>query len=99
MGASFEAITLDVNHRAAVAIAQLAKRRVQVVCVRLKLQYCMGSPRAQNRGPGQSPHCVRKIQGEGQSKISQLWLKQFAVTCLRFATACGMSERLRLDLV
>ena len=27
------------------------------------------------------------------------WLTSFVVTCPRFATACGMSERLRLDLV
>src|SRR5205807_1282549 len=31
--------------------------------------------------------------------LAKLASPQFRVTCLRFATACGMSERLRLDLV
>ena len=32
-------------------------------------------------------------------ELEKLADKDFMVTCLRFATACGMSERLRLDLV
>ena len=31
--------------------------------------------------------------------IKKLASDDFVITCLRFATACGMSERLRLDLV
>jgi nucleoside-diphosphate-sugar epimerase len=38
-----------------------------------------------------------KVQTEiGLQKLAD---KNFTVTCLRFATACGMSDRLRLDLV
>jgi nucleoside-diphosphate-sugar epimerase len=38
-----------------------------------------------------------KILTEGG--LAELADQNFTVTCLRFATACGMSERLRLDLV
>jgi len=34
-----------------------------------------------------------------EADLQHLADPQFKVTCLRFATACGMSERLRLDLV
>jgi nucleoside-diphosphate-sugar epimerase len=34
-----------------------------------------------------------------ESGLADLADKNFTITCLRFATACGMSERLRLDLV
>jgi len=34
-----------------------------------------------------------------ETELQKLADKSFRVTCLRFATACGMSDRLRLDLV
>lgn len=34
-----------------------------------------------------------------EEKLKELACKNFKVTCFRFATACGMSDRLRLDLV
>jgi len=34
-----------------------------------------------------------------ETELETLAGKNFTVTCLRFATACGMSDRLRLDLV
>ena len=34
-----------------------------------------------------------------EKKLKELASKNFKVTCLRFATACGISDRLRLDLV
>jgi nucleoside-diphosphate-sugar epimerase len=36
---------------------------------------------------------------ETEKGLTPLADKKFTVTCLRFATACGMSDRLRLDLV
>src|SRR6185503_4928201 len=34
-----------------------------------------------------------------ETDLARLADERFKVTCLRFATACGMSDRLRLDLV
>ncbi len=34
-----------------------------------------------------------------ERELLSLARRDFKVTCLRFATACGMSDRLRLDLV
>ena len=36
---------------------------------------------------------------EAEAGLTELASDAFSVTCLRFATACGMSDRLRLDLV
>ena len=49
--------------------------------------------------------CALPISAYAKSKIrtevdlEKLADRNFTVTCLRFATACGMSDRLRLDLV
>jgi nucleoside-diphosphate-sugar epimerase len=40
-----------------------------------------------------------KSKVDTEAELRKLADKNFTVTCLRFATACGMSDRLRLDLV
>ena len=42
-------------------------------------------------------YAISKVRAERD--LAQLAASDFRVTCLRFATACGMSPRLRLDLV
>jgi len=44
-----------------------------------------------------TPYAESKLNGE--RGLISLTNKDFQVTCLRFATACGISDRLRLDLV
>lgn len=36
---------------------------------------------------------------DAETELAELATPELSVTCLRFATACGMSDRLRLDLV
>jgi nucleoside-diphosphate-sugar epimerase len=44
-----------------------------------------------------TPYAKSKVSTE--CDLAELADSSFKVTCLRFATACGMSDRLRLDLV
>ncbi|HNI67729.1 MAG TPA: SDR family oxidoreductase [Nitrospira sp.] len=102
MGASFEAITLDVNHRAAVAIAQLAREAGagSFVFASSCSVYGFAEGRAKTEESAVNPlTAYAKSKVGAEQDLAALARSNFAVTCLRFATACGMSERLRLDLV
>ena len=102
MGASFETITLDVNHRAAVTLAQQARAagaRSFVFASSCSV-YGFAEGGAKTEDSTVNPltaYAKSKVGAEGD--LSNLAHEGFTVTCLRFATACGMSERLRLDLV
>jgi nucleoside-diphosphate-sugar epimerase len=102
MGNRFEQVTLEVNHRATVALAELAKRQGASAFVFASSCSVYGSAEDEARTEG-SP--VAPVTAYARSKVlaeqdlARLADKGFRVTCLRFATACGMSERLRLDLV
>jgi len=56
-------------------------------------------------GPRKEDDTLNPLTAYARSKVAteqtlqELATKDFVVTSLRFATACGMSERLRLDLV
>jgi nucleoside-diphosphate-sugar epimerase len=56
-------------------------------------------------GPRKEDDALNPLTAYARSKVAtektlhELATKDFVVTSLRFATACGMSERLRLDLV
>lgn len=38
-------------------------------------------------------------EGDDRGRVEADGFERKSITCLRFATACGMSDRLRLDLV
>jgi nucleoside-diphosphate-sugar epimerase len=102
MGNKFEKVTLDINHAATIALAEKAKAAAVKHFVFASscsvYGFAEGGPRNE-----QSPldpltaYARSKVQSE--KDLKSMVSKSFAVTCLRFATACGMSERLRLDLV
>lgn len=102
MGEEFEEITLDVNYRASVALAKTAKQLGVNTFVFASSCSMYGSaddaPRAED-SPLKPLTAYAKSKVYTEEKISELADKNFKVTSLRFATACGMSERLRLDLV
>lgn len=77
MGASFEAITLDVNHRAAVAIAQLAREAGagSFVFASSCSVYGFAEGAQKPRSPQSIPSLRTQNPRWGQSKISQLWLE------------------------
>lgn len=101
MGTRFEQVTESINYRASVRLCDLAQRHgvKNLVFASSCSVYGAGSdsPRTERDG-------VNPLTAYARSKIAtEQALAQscdgMTTTCLRFATACGMSERLRLDLV
>jgi nucleoside-diphosphate-sugar epimerase len=102
MGKTFENVTLDVNYRASVALAQKAKAKgvKAFVFASSCSMYGAGGNSAKTEKSELNPltaYARSKVFTE--KELEPLVDSNFKVTCLRFSTACGMSERLRLDLV
>ncbi len=102
IGNKFEAPTMDINCHYAVKIAAEAKKRG----VKSFVYASSCSVYGINEGVAKTEQSeVNPLTAYAKSKIeTEKELVQFAddhfhITCLRFATACGMSDRLRLDLV
>ena len=102
MGNRFEAPTREINFGSTVAIAEAARNagvRSYVFASSCGV-YGAANGRARRETDDVEPltaYARSKIDAERQ--LRQMELEPMTVTCLRFATACGMSPRLRLDLV
>lgn len=102
MGNRFEEVTLDVNYRASVELARRAKSAGVGAFVFASSCSVYGLA---DEGPRNESSAVNPLTAYAKSKVlteeslSGLAGPDFKVTCLRFGTACGMSDRLRLDLV
>ncbi|MDP3719101.1 MAG: SDR family oxidoreductase [Acidobacteriota bacterium] len=102
MGTLDEELTLDINWRASVRLAALAREcgaRSFVFASSCSV-YGHAEEGAKTERSSVSPltaYARSKVMAEEQ--LRPLAHQDFQITCLRFATACGMSERLRLDLV
>jgi len=102
MGALFESVTLDINHRASVKLAEKAKRVGVKSFVFASSCSVYGFAEG---GARKEEDALNPLTAYAKSKVfterdlSALASDSFSITCLRFATACGMSDRLRLDLV
>lgn len=103
MGHRFEAVTDAVNHRASVAVAEAAAAagvRNFVFASSCSVYGFAADGRARSEADAVNPltaYARSKIATE--DSLRQLKLDGMTTTSLRFATACGMSDRLRLDLV
>lgn len=102
MGKAYEAVTADVNCNAAVDIARRAKdsgARSFVFASSCSVYgFAEGGPRDEKSETGPlTAYAKSKLAAE--EALAELAGPEFTVTCLRFPTACGMSPRLRLDLV
>lgn len=101
MGNRFESVTLDINQRASVDIARAAA--AAGVASYVFASSCSVYGIAEG-GPRREGDPLNPITAYARSKIGTEQTLAgldtgMTVTCLRFATACGMSGRLRLDLV
>jgi len=102
MGKAFEEVTADVNYRASVKLAKLARKagvgRFVFASSCSVYGYAEGDARDEHSELNPLTAYARsKIATE--KDIEPLASEEFVITSLRFPTACGMSERLRLDLV
>jgi len=102
MGKTFENVTMDINYRASVELAKKAKEKgvKAFVFAASCSMYGAAEDSARTEESQLNPltayarskvfteRDIEKIAGDG-----------FTVTSLRFSTACGMSPRIRLDLV
>ncbi|MCF6147980.1 MAG: SDR family oxidoreductase [Candidatus Kuenenia sp.] len=102
MGNKFEKVTTDINYRASI---ELAKRGKEVgVKTFVYASSCSMYGSADDR-PRTEESPLNPLTAYAKSKVfaekdlEKLADKSFKVTSLRFSTACGMSKRLRLDLV
>ena len=102
IGNRFEEVTLDINHRASIALAKKAKTSGVKAFVFASSCSMYGSA-VDSARTEKSP--LNPLTAYAKSKVlterdlEPLADKEFIVTCLRFSTACGWSDRLRLDLV
>ena len=102
MGKEFEAVTEEINQQASIRLAEVAKAagvKAFVFASSCSVYgYAEGAARdEQSELHPLTEYARSKIGTEGA--VEALADDDFVVTCLRFPTACGMSERLRLDLV
>ena len=102
MGNAFEEVTLEINYRATLALARMAKAAGVGAFVFASscsvYGFAEGGARTEDSEVNPlTAYAKSKIYSEND--LRELADDQFTVTSLRFATACGMSDRLRLDLV
>lgn len=102
IGNKFEQVTLDVNARSSIDIAQKAIDAgvKSVVFASSCSVYGAAGDDAKTESSELNPltaYARSKVMAE--EGLSRLNRNDTTITCLRFATACGMSNRLRLDLV
>jgi nucleoside-diphosphate-sugar epimerase len=102
MGKSFEEPTEQVNYLASLRIAKLAHKAgvKHFVFASSCSVYGFAAGRPMTETDELNPltaYARSKIDTE--RALGEADLDGMVVTCLRFATACGMSDRLRLDLV
>jgi nucleoside-diphosphate-sugar epimerase len=102
IGARFEKQTEGINYRASVDIAAAAAEAGVKSFVFASSCSVYGFAEG---GPRKETDTLTPLTAYARSKIAteqaleQLEAPNMAITCLRFATACGQSPRLRLDLV
>ena len=102
IGNRFEQVTDEINRGASLRLAQLAAEAGVGRFVFASSCSVYGAAGAAARREGDE---VNPLTAYARSKVmteqglAQMPANGMTVTCLRFATACGMSDRLRLDLV
>jgi nucleoside-diphosphate-sugar epimerase len=102
MGNKYEEVTMEVNSRSAVRIAKMARRSgvKSFVFASSCSIYGEAGDYQKNEQDSLNPlTAYARSKVEAEVGLQPLASEDFIVTCFRFATACGSSNRLRLDLV
>lgn len=102
IGNKFEEVTHSVNYDSIVKIAKKAKKsgvKSFVFASSCSVYGCSDEGERNEMSEVNPLTAYAKSKVNTEIHLKELASKDFIVTCLRFATACGMSDRLRLDLV
>jgi nucleoside-diphosphate-sugar epimerase len=102
MGNKFEQVTQDVNQTASIRIAELCQdagvKSFVFASSCSMYGYADGDARRET-DPTNPLTAYARSKIRTENTLRQMDLAGMTVTSLRFATACGMSDRLRMDLV
>ena len=102
MGKEFETVTEEINEKASIVFAEKAEQRGVKSFVFASSCSIYGAAAGL---PKRESDPLNPLTAYARSKVAMenalrsSNADKMTVTCLRFATACGMSDRLRLDLV
>jgi nucleoside-diphosphate-sugar epimerase len=102
MGNVYEIPTAQINADSAVTFAKLAKQSGAKTFVFASScsVYGAGGDQAKDEQSSLNPlTAYAKSKIDCENLLKSIASQDFVITCLRFATACGASPRLRLDLV
>lgn len=102
IGSRYEEVTIDVNYRSSIEIAKKAKLAgvKSFIFASSCSTYGFADDIARTEDSSLNPlTAYAKSKVYTERDLKDLADRNFKVTCLRFSTACGMSVRLRLDLV
>lgn len=102
MGNKFEEVTIDINYECSIKLAKYAKKHGVKNFVFASSCSVYGSSGSSTKSENDeldplTAYAKSKINVEND--LAELASDEFIITSLRFATACGWSPRLRLDLV
>jgi nucleoside-diphosphate-sugar epimerase len=102
IGNQYEAVTIEVNQDASVALAQRARDlgvRSFVFASSCSAYGFAGGDARRETDPLNPLTAYARSKVGTERGLAALQTSDMTITALRFATACGMSSRLRLDLV
>jgi len=102
IGNKFEEVTLDINYRASIDLAKKAREAgvKSFVFASSCSMYGAADDSARTEKSTLSPLTTyAKSKALTERDLEPLASERFKITSLRFSTACGWSDRLRLDLV
>lgn len=102
MGNAFQDVTREINYTASVNLAKDAKRcgvKSFVFASSCSVYGFAETDRVDESSPVNPLTVYSKSKVLTERALAKMADSAFAITCLRFATACGVSDRLRLDLV
>ena len=102
MGSAYETPTKEINTDAVIKIATMAKSvgvKNFIFASSCSVYGALGEEAKNEKSPLNPLSAYARSKIATEESLENLSGSGFIVTCLRFATACGASPRLRLDLV
>ena len=102
IGNRFEEVTLDINYRASIDLAERAKQagvRSFIFASSCSMYGTADDNARDEKSPLNPLTAYAKSKVFTERALQTLASERFKITSLRFSTACGWSDRLRLDLV